>query len=95
MIVIGADFEKVDIISSLYFKTQVGERFNHTVSQYFPSVLNGTDDMVQKAGLVVALPHMTVFHATNIHLSLLSPKQSFGAMFLVYRVSRERLELST
>src|SRR3989338_2488542 len=84
MVSVRANFEKVDIVALLYSKTGFGERFDHTVGQYFPSVLYWTYDVIQQAGFVVTLFNMTVFHATNIHRISLPPKQSFGAIFLVY-----------
>src|SRR3990167_11566533 len=86
MVSVRANFEKVDIVALLYSKTGFGERFDHTVGQYFPSVLYWTYDVIQQAGFVVTLFNMTVFHATNIHQISLPPKQSFGAIFLVYSI---------
>ena len=83
VIVVSADFDEVDIISLLYFKTDFFERSRHTLGQYFPSVLDGAYHVVQEAACVVPLCDVTVLHATNIHLTSLPPKQSFGAMFLV------------
>src|SRR3989338_4515802 len=89
MVSVRANFEKVDIVALLYSKTGFGERFDHTVGQYFPSVLYWTYDVIQQAGFVVTLFNMTVFHATNIHQISLPPKQSFGAIFLVYPRARK------
>ena len=83
MILVGANFDEVYVIAVLYFKTDVGECFDDTVGQYFPSVLDGEYHVIQEAGRVVAFPYMTIFHATNIHLTSLPPKQSFGAICLV------------
>ena len=84
MVFVCADFDKVNVIAVLYFKTEGGECFDDTVGQYFPSVLDGEYYVIQEAGFVVALPYMTVFHATNIPWIPLPPKQSFGAIVLVY-----------
>jgi hypothetical protein len=90
MILVSADFDEVDVISFLYFKTNLGECFDDTVGQNFPSILHGAYDVIQEAGFVVTLNPVTVLHATNIHLPSLPPKQSFGAMVLVYRPPSER-----
>ena len=83
MIFVRAQFDEVDVIALLYFKTDCFECVDDTVGQNFPSVLDGENHVVQKTGFVVTLPDMSVFHATNIHRIPLPPKQSFGAIFLV------------
>ena len=83
MVAVGADFDEVDVISVLYSKTDFRERLDHTVGQYFSSILDWTYDVVQQTGFVVTLRDVTVFHSTNILQIPLPPKQSFGAMFLV------------
>ena len=81
MIVVGANFDEVDFISLQYAKTGFGKRFDDTVGLYFPSIPYGTYDVVQQAGLVVAFPYMTVFHATNIHRIALTSQPSCAAIF--------------
>jgi len=83
VIVVRADFDEMDIISLLYFKTDFFERLDYTVGQYFPSILHGTYEVVQETGFVVALLRMAVLHATNIHPTSLPPQQSCGAIVLV------------
>ena len=83
MITVSANFDEVDVISLLYFKTGFGERFSYTVGQYFPPVLHGTHNVIQQAGLVVALAYMAVLHATNIHLISLPSQQAARQSFLV------------
>src|SRR4051812_47704741 len=60
MFIVGADFEKVDFIAILYFKTNFLKRSGNTVGQYFPSILDGTDDVVEQARLVVAFLDMPI-----------------------------------
>ena len=76
MIKVGANFDKVDIISLLYFNTGFSERFDHTIGQYFPSVLYGAYNVIQQAGFVVALAYMSFYHATNIHWISLPSQQA-------------------
>ena len=83
VIAVGTNFDEVDLISLLYSKTSFSERFDHTVGQYFPSIPYGTYDVVEKAGFVVALPYMAVFHATNIHRIALTSQQAARQSFLV------------
>ena len=86
MIAIGANFDEVDLISLLYFKAGFGECFDDTVGQYFPSVPHWTYDVVEKAGFVVALRNMAIFHATNIHRIALTSQQAARQSFLVYQI---------
>ena len=90
MVVVGADLDEMYVISILDLKKDVCECFDDTVGQNFPPVLNGEYHVVQETGFVVALRRVTVFHATNIPRISLPPKQSFGAMFLVYRLFTNR-----
>ena len=90
MIAISANFEEVNIISLLYFNTDFRERFDHTVGQYFPSILYWAYDVIQQAGFVVALAYMAVFHAANIHPISLPSQQAARQSFLVYSY-RERV----
>lgn len=83
MITVCSDFDEVDIIAFLYFKTGFFQSFDDTVGQYFPSILGRTYDVVQQTSFVVTLPDMTVLHVTNILRIPLPPKQSFGAIVLV------------
>ena len=87
MILVGADLDEVDIISVLYFKADVFECLDDTVGQNFPPVLHRAYEVVQERGFVVPLGPVTVLHARNIHLTSLPPKQSFGAIVLVYEAS--------
>ena len=92
VVAVGADFDEVDIISLLYFKTGLDECFDHTVGQYFSSVLYWTYDVIQQAGFVVTLQQMTVLHATNIHPLSLPSQQAARQSFLVYEYGREALK---
>ncbi len=83
VVVVCANFDEVDIIPVLYFKTDFLECLDDTVGQYFPAILDGAYEVVQETGFVVALLRMTVLHATNIHLTSLPPQQSCGAICLV------------
>ena len=74
VITVRADFDEVDIISLLYSKTDFRERFDHTVGQYFSSILDRTYYVIQQTGFVVTLWDMTVFHSTNILQIPLPPK---------------------
>jgi len=84
MIAVGADFEKVDIIAILYSKAGFSDCFDHTVGQYFPTILHRTYDVIQQAGFVVALAYMAVLHATNIHRIALTSQQAARQSVLVY-----------
>ena len=83
VISVGANFDEVDIIATLYSKTGFRERFDHTVGQYFSSILYGTYDVIQQAGFVVTLCDMTVIHATNIHWIALTSQQAARQSVLV------------
>ena len=81
VVAVGANFDEVDFISLLYFKTGLGECFDHTVGQHFSSVLHWTYDVMQQTGFVVALGDMAVFHSTNIHLTSLPSQQAARQCF--------------
>ena len=76
MVTVGANFKKVNVESSLYFKTDCGERSSNTVGEHVPSVLDGTDDMVDEPRLVVAARDVPFLHATNIHLIWMTSQQA-------------------
>ena len=94
MIAVSANFDEVDLISLLYSKTGFGERFDHTIGQYFPSVFYWTYDVIQQAGFVVALRDVTILHATNIHLISLPSQQAARQSFLVYHSLRRHYEMA-
>ena len=92
MVVISADFEKVDIEAGLYFKTDFLERLRHTVSEHVPSVFDRTDKVIDEPRLVVAARNVTFLHATNIHLIWMTSQQAARKSVLLYHTRSQRPE---
>lgn len=80
MIIVNAYLDKMDFIPLAYFQTDIFQSIGNFGSNDVSAVFYGTDQMIQKQGLIMFFMDVLAIHTFSLPY-LPTPQQSCGEFF--------------